>query len=255
MNDSNQKQNIRLLKMMKQALDRDLLRPSFKPLLQVRFPTRKSFLVGCELQTANNRMISYGNLEKLARLTDTSAELDRWLLQLGLKTLKKLHGEEAESLVVIPQSIASLYDPEYPRRLERQKELLELSFNGLVIAFQLAAISHDPKQAQQCLSALHEMGIDTMLEGFSQHPTALKLLRPLGSRYVSVSEKLQKAEDGVVEHRIQTCRHLGIHILLPGIDTPEDVNLHWSAGADLLAGDYIHPATPDTDFRFAPVIV
>ncbi len=254
MTDANPGQNIRLLKMMKEALDRDLLHPSFKPLLQVRFPTRKSFLVGCELQ-AGSRQIPYGNLEKLARLTGTSAELDRWLLQLGLKTLKKLHREEAESLVVIPQSLASLYNLEYPQRLERQKELLELSFNGLVIAFRLSAISRDPKQAQHCLSALHEMGIDTMIEGFSQHPTALKLLRPLGSRYVSVSEKLQKGEDGVVEHRIQACHHLGIRILLPAIDTPGDVNLHWSAGADLLAGDYIHPAIPDTDFRFAPVIV
>jgi len=248
-------QNIRLLKLMKQALEQDLLRPSYKPLLQVRFPTRKSFQLGCDLQTGTGQLIPHSSLEKLARLTQTSGELDRWLLEQGLEALKRLHREEAESLLVIPQSATALSDPEYPRRLERQKELRELSFQGLVIAFRLSAISKDLKQAHHCFSELHEMGVETMIEGFNHHPAALKILRALGSRYVSVSESLQKGEDGVVEHRIKACHRLGVRILLPEINGPDEVNLHWSAGADLLAGNYIQPPTRDIDFRFPPVII
>jgi len=249
------KQNIRLLKLMKQALEQNLLRPSYKPLLQVRFPTRKSFQLGCDLQTSAGQLISYSGLEKLAHLTQTGGELDRWLLERGLEALKRLHREEAESLLVIPQSTTALSDPEYPQRLERQKELKELSLQGLVIAFRLSAISKNLKQAHQCFIELHEMGVETMIEGFNHHPAAVKILHALGSRYVSVSESLQRAEDGVVEHRIKTCHQLGVRILLAEVNGPDKVNLHWSAGADLLAGNYIQPPIRDIDFRFPPVII
>jgi len=108
------------------------------------------------------------------------------------------------------------------------------------------------------------MDVETMIERFSDHPAALKILRAMNSRYISVSESLQKAEDGIIEHRILECHKLGVKILLPEINmkillpeinSPEDVNLSWSAGADLLAGNYIHPAVRDIDFSFPPVIV
>ncbi|RTZ76858.1 MAG: hypothetical protein DSZ02_00160, partial [Gammaproteobacteria bacterium] len=77
MNQPTSEQNIKLLKMMKQALDDDLLIPSYKPLLEVRFPTRKTFQLGCDLQTGTGQLIPYSSLDRLARLTQTSAELDR----------------------------------------------------------------------------------------------------------------------------------------------------------------------------------
>jgi len=248
-------QSIRLLKLMKQALEQDLLRPVYRPLLQVRFPTRRSFQLGCELRTETGQLIPYPSLERLARLTHTNADLDRWLLEQGLETLKELHREQPEGILVLPQSPAALFNPEYPRLLERQRELKELSSQGLVIAFRLSHISRDVKSAYRCFSELHEMNIHTMIEGFNHHPAALKILQALNSRYISVSQSLQKGENGVVEHRLQACHRLGTKILLPEIHSPDSVNLRWSAGADLLAGSYIHPDVRDIHFTFPPAVV
>ena len=255
MNQPLPEQNLRLLKLIKQALEKDLLKPSYRPLLQVRFPTRKSFLLGCRLETSTGQSIPFENLERMARATGTSGELDRWLMDHGLETLGTLHREEPESLLVVPQSVETLTNSEFPRWLERQKALRELSTQGLVLAFRLSAISRHLKEAHECFSALRELGVELMIEGFNDHPAALKLLRAFKSDYVSISESLRKAEDGVVEHRIKVCHQLGVRILVPGIDHPQAVNLIWSQGADLLAGDYLEPARPDTDFRFPPVIV
>jgi len=174
---------------------------------------------------------------------------------VGLETLKRLHSEQPEARLVIPQSGTALSNPEYTRWLERQKELADVSTQGLVIAFRLSQISRNLKQSHRCITGLHRMDVETMIEGFSHHPAALKILRAMNSHYISVSESLQKAEDGVIEHRVQACHKLGTKILLPEINGPEDVNLCWSAGADLLAGNYIHPAVRDIDFSFSPVIV
>ncbi len=255
MNQPLSEQNLRLLKLIKRALEKDLLKPSYQPLLQVRFPTRKSFHLGCRLESNTGQSIPFESLERMARVTGTSGELDRWLIDQGLETLGALHREEPESLLVVPQSAETLVNGEFPRWLDRQKELRELSTQGLVLAFRLSAISRNLKEAHDCFSALREMGVETMIEGFNDHPAALKLLRAFKSNYVSVSESLRKAENGVVEHRIKACHHLGVRILVPGIDQPRSVNLHWSRGADLLAGNYLAPARSDTDYRFPPVIV
>ncbi len=255
MNQPLSEQNLRLLKLIKQALEKDLLKPSYRPLLQVRFPTRKSFLLECRLETSTSQPIPFENLERMARVTGTSGELDRWLIDHGLDTLGALHREDPESLLVVPQSVETLTNREFPRWLERQKALRELSLQGLVLAFRLSAISRHLRDAHKRFSALRELGVALMIEGFNEHPAALKLLRAFKSDYVSVSRSLREAESGLVEHRIKVCHHLGVRILVPGIDHPQAVNLHWSLGADLLSGDYLEPARADTDHRFPPVIV
>lgn len=255
MNSPNSEQNIKLLKLMKQALEKDLLLPSFKPLLDVRFPTRKVFQLGCDLQTSTGQLIPYSSLERLGRLTRTSAELDRWIISKGLETLKELHRDQPEGILVVPQSVSALKNSEYASWLDRQRQLADVSTQGLVIAFRLSQISRDIKESHRCISQLHKMEIETMISGFTSHPAALKILRALQSSYISASESLQKGEKGVIEHRIQACHQLGVRILLPEINSPADVNLHWSAGADLLAGNYIQPDTRDIHFSFPPVIV
>ena len=254
MSNALSEQNIKLLKLMKQALENDQFLPSYKPLLQVRFPTRKTFQLGCDLQTSTGQLIPYARLDRLARRTGTSGELDRWLIRTGLESLRELHKEQPEACLVIPQSARALTDPEYTQWLDRQRELASVSTRGLIISFRLSQISKDLKQSHHCISALRSTNVETMIEGFSEHPAALKILRVMGCNYVSVSPSLQKGEDGVVEHRIQACHKHGVKILLPAIDAPEDVNLHWSAGADLLAGEYIHPPVRSTEFSFPPVI-
>jgi EAL domain-containing protein (putative c-di-GMP-specific phosphodiesterase class I) len=247
--------NIKLLKMMKQALDNELLVPSYQPLLEVRAPTRKSFQLGCDLETTTGQLIPYATLQRLARLTGTNRELDRWLMKIGLATLKHLHSEQPEARLVVPQSAAAFTNEEYIQWLERQKELADVSTHGLVIAFRLSQISQYLVEAHECISALHKSDIETMIEGFSHHPAAIKVLRAMNSHYVSVSESLQQTEDGIIEHRIQECRKLGVKILLPEIHTPEEVNLFWATGADLLAGNYIHPPVRDIDFSFPPTVI
>ena len=239
---------------MKQALEQNLLRPSYRPLLQIRFPQRRSFQLQCELVTGAGQRIPWASLERMARLTGTEAELDRWLLERGLEALRELHREQPDGLMVIPLSGAALANPELPRMVERQRELKEVSSQGLIMAFRLSQISRDLRQAHRCISALHEQEIDTLIEGFTEHPAALKILRALGSRYIGVSQKLRLGDDGVVEHRIQACHRMGVQILVPNIDGPDQVNLLWSVGADLIAGDYVQPPTTDLGFSFEPAV-
>ena len=254
MNTLAPKQNIKLLKMMKEAFDQERLRPSYRPVLDVRNPGRKSFILGCDLETTTGKIIPYSKLHRLARMTDTSRELDRWLIQHGLQALRELHRQQSDARLFIPQSGAALANREYPRWLERQKALADTSSQGLIVAFRLSQISRDLHQAHHCIQALHHAQVETMIEGFSDHPAALKVLRAMNSRYVSLSSALQEGEDGIIEHRMQECHRLGAKILLPDIHSAEAVNLNWAGGADLLAGDYIQPARPTLDFSFSPAV-
>ncbi len=246
--------NIKLMRLMKQAMDEDLLVPRYHPLLQTRFPDRKTYLLNCHLKTATGQLIPYNSLRKLAGMSDMAPALDRWMAGTGLQALKRMHLEQPEATIVIPQSISALHNPEYPRWLDRQRQREDLSSRGLVIAFRLSQIAKDLERSRDCIEALHKLDIETMIDQFSDHPAAVKILKVMNCRYISVSNKLLNTDNDTVHRVINVCHKRGVRILLPGISRPQDVNLRWSSGADLLEGPYINPATDDTTFSFAPVV-
>lgn len=248
-------QNIKLMRLMKQAIDNDLLVPSYHPLLQAHFPTRKTFLLGCNLQTTTGQMIPYKSLRKLAGMADMEATLDRWMVKTGLQTLKRMHLEQPEANIIIPQTLTSLENPEYPRWLDRQCKREDVSTRGLIVSFRLSHVARDLKRSRNCMAALHRTDINTMIDNFTEHPAATKILKVMESRYMSVSPALLKAEDDVIKRIINVCHRRSILIVLPGINRVTDVNLCWSFGADLLEGAYIHPPMQDTSFSFSRVIV
>jgi EAL domain-containing protein (putative c-di-GMP-specific phosphodiesterase class I) len=246
--------NIKLMRLMKQAMDEDLLVPVYHPVLQTRFPARKTYLLSCHLKTATGQLIPYNSLRKLAGMSDMAPALDRWMAGTGLQALKRMHLEQPEATIIIPQSISALHNPEYPRWLDRQRQRQDLSNRGLVIAFRLSRIAKDLKRARDCIEALHKLDIETMIDQFSDHPAAVKILKVMNCRYISANSKLLKTSDDIVHRIINVSHKRGVRILLPGISRPDEVNLHWSAGADLLEGPYIHPATDDTTFSFPSVV-
>ncbi|HDK38194.1 MAG TPA: EAL domain-containing protein, partial [Thiolapillus brandeum] len=154
-----------------------------------------------------------------------------------------------------PQSIAALHNPEYSNWLERQSAREHVSTQGIIISFRLSQVAKDLGLSRNCITALHKLNINTMIDDFTDHPAAIKILKAMGNRYISVSASLLKAEDTVIKKLIDVCHQHSVLILLPGINRAENVNLYWSYGADLLEGAYIHPVTEDTSFSFKPVIV
>ncbi|BAO45024.1 hypothetical protein TBH_C2112 [Thiolapillus brandeum] len=242
------------MRLMKQAIDENLLVASYHPLLQTRFPGRKIYLLSCHLKTATGQLIPYNSLRKLAGMSNMEPDLDRWMAGTGLQALKRMHLEQPEASIIIPQSGNALHNAEYPRWLDRQRQREDLSSRGLVIAFHLSQIAKDLKLARDCIQALHKLEIETMIDQFSEHPAAIKILKVMNSSYISVTQKLLDADDEVIHRIINVCHKRGVRILLPGIRRPQEVNLHWSSGADLLEGPYIHPATKDTEFSFPAVV-
>ncbi len=247
-------QNIKLMRLLKQAMDEDLLIPRYHPLLRTRFPDRKTYLLNCQLKTASGQLIPYNSLRKLAGMSDMAPALDRWMAGTGLQALKRMHLEQPEASIVIPQSITALHNPEYPHWIGRQRQREDLSSRGLVIAFRLSQIAKDLKRAKDCIDALHKLDIRTMIDQFTDHPAAVKILKVMNCRYIGVSSKLLNASDDIVHRIIDISHKRGVRILLPGIARPNAMNLRWSSGADLLEGPYIHPATDDTSFSFPRVI-
>jgi EAL domain-containing protein (putative c-di-GMP-specific phosphodiesterase class I) len=254
MRNQTPEKNIKLMRLMKRAIDEDLLVASYHPLLQTRFPGRKTYLLGCHLKTATGQLIPYNSLRKLAGMSDMEPALDRWMAGTGLQALKRMHLEQPEASIIIPQSGSALHNAEYPRWLDRQRQREDLSSRGLVIAFRLSQIARNLKSARDCTEALHKLDIQTMIDQFSEHPAAIKILKVMNSSYITVTRKLLDADDEVIHRIINVCHKRGVRILLPGIRRPQDVNLHWSSGADLLEGPYIHPATKDTEFSFPAVV-
>ena len=119
----------------------------------------------------------------------------------------------------------------------------------------MSNIAKELKLSAECIGDLHKLGINTMIDNVTTHPAATKILKAMGSHYMSVAPALLKESDDNIKRIINVCHRHSILILLSGINRAEDVNLSWSHGADLLEGNYIHPPAEDTEFSFAPVVI
>ena len=247
--------NVKLLRLMSRAVNEGLLVADFHPVLHLKHSQSKIYWILCNMTTDTGQLVPYNKLRTLSKMTEMSVALDRWLMHTALSSLKALHQDDPDSKVIVPQSMKSLANPEYPRWLERQAEMENVSLRGLIVAFRLPHIVKVLKPAKRCFSELHKLDALTMIDAFTDHPGAQKILRVMGTRYAHISSTLLNASDDNVRSVIKYCKKRRVALFLSGINKPEEMNLTWSEGADMLEGSYIHPPTQDLQFRFSPVIV
>lgn len=227
----------------------------FQPMLDLQSRGNKVYEMQLRMPTPKGDLLTLAEFRKEAEKHGLANAVDQWVFEHALNIVQKQGTARHNAHLFICQSGASILDPEYPEWIAEQLRAHKMVGTGLVLDIPLRSLSHDPKIAKKHIKMLHKMDIQVCLSWFPEKPAAFKLLRYVNGNYIRIARRLLKADRETIKTIVDEAHEAKAKVIISHIDDPRAIDLHWSSGADLLQGDFIHPAMEEMDYDFAQVVI
>jgi EAL domain-containing protein (putative c-di-GMP-specific phosphodiesterase class I) len=181
--------------------------------------------------------------------------LDRLAMEKSLGVLGDRRRLGHETHLIISQSALTATDPNIATWLSGRLRARQLVGTGLILEFRLPDLSDQLSNARAVLSALKEMGVAIALSRFPDKPVAMRVLSFLQADYVRLADTVANADTATVGTVVRQVHEAGAKVIVDGIDDPRGLDKHWSAGVDLLQGNFIQRPSNGMDFRFEQAVM
>jgi len=228
---------------IQRALDTNHLRIVFQPLLAPESNDIRFAEVWTRMITEDGTLLPARHMLDVARRSGVLSRLDRWTLRRTLHFLTHRSGRDRLKLIVHvtvdsldAHTLAWMQD-----KFERHPELRfcligDLDHNELADA---------PQDARRLLDRLRELDMAVCVSGVTQRQFDDLLTRWPDIGYVKMHPgyvralKDDEADAQAFDVFIAHAHDAGVRILLPEIESEDDVVNFWRQGVDLIQGDYI----------------
>jgi EAL domain-containing protein (putative c-di-GMP-specific phosphodiesterase class I) len=228
---------------------------AYQPLLDLQSRGSESYEMILRVPTPEGDLLLERDYREVAEQTGLSGDIDRWLLERAIDILHQRRASGNQTHLFLRQSSASVTDADLPAWLLGRLRAVGTVGTGLVLDFRLSDLSSDIRGAQKIIAALREFDVEVCLSRFPEKDAAFKVLRFVGANYISVAPRLLKAERDIIGRMIEVTHKVGAKVIVPNIDDPRAIDLHWSSGADFLQGNFIQRPLESMDYDFSQVVI
>lgn len=253
--DADPYSEISIANALRMAIAKNGFTTQYQPLFDLDHRTDENYEVIIRVPTESGDMLTERDIREPAANLNLLDEIDLWLLKHSLLQLKERREAGHKTSLFVHQSAVSALNPELPTWIKGQLRELQMVGTGLILDYRLSDLSHDLKQAKRNFYALKKMGIETCISRFSEKPAAFKVLSYLKSNYVSIAPRLLKANKKTIGEIVNQCHKLDTRVIVPNVDDPRSIDLHWSSGADYLQGNFLQRPQDFMDYNFSLVVV
>ncbi|MBL8297075.1 MAG: EAL domain-containing protein [Rhodanobacteraceae bacterium] len=200
--------------------------------------------------------VAYAELAPVAAECNQLATLDRWLLERSLSVREEQLKRGRQLRLFVPQSVATLLDPDIPYWLARELKERHLSGTGLTLELPCSELIDAGARAAERLKFLHQSGVRVCLVDFGRDWAAVHALKNLTIDFVRLSAGLV-AELGTAKSMSDTLLALvrkahaaGCAVIAPEVDSISRAHLLLRLGVDYGLGPAFAraSATPEFDF-------
>jgi EAL domain-containing protein (putative c-di-GMP-specific phosphodiesterase class I)/DNA-binding response OmpR family regulator len=240
---------------LRERLANDEIKLLYQPMLGLVDPGTETWEMQPHLPAATGEWLLLCNLRKEIERAGLADQVDTWLLSKALDILQQRRNEGHKTHLFIPQSVISLYHPDYLEWVSTELRERQMEGTGLVLQFRLCELSYNLKTAKQAASKLREMDIRICLSDFAEKPAAFKVLRHIRGNFIRIAPRLLKADKKTIATVIHEAHRVNARVVVSNIDDPGAIDLLWSSGADLLQGDFIQQAMETMEYDFTQVVI
>lgn len=240
---------------IKDALRNDSFVVQYQPLLDLQTRGNETYEVVLRMTNAQGDLIGDRALMEAAEAAVLCREVDQWLLDRAIEILKSRRETGRQSRLIVRQSSHSALNPDLPSWLSGRLRTRQVVGTGLVLDFRLPDVSTDLKTAQHNIKALREMDVEVSLSRFPEKEAAFKVLKYLHAGYISIAPRLLKADRKTIGNVIRQAHEVPARVIVPNIDDPRSIDLHWSSGADFLQGNFVQRPLETMDYDFTQVVI
>ena len=200
--------------------------------------------------------VAYADLAPVAAECNQLTTLDRWLLERSLSVREEQLKRGRQLRLFVPQSVATLLDPDIPYWLARELKERHLSGTGLTLELNCSELIDAGARAAERLKFLHQSGVRVCLVDFGRDWAAVHALKNLTIDFVRLSAGLV-AELGTAKSMSDTLLALvrkahaaGCAVIAPEVDSINRAHLLLRLGVDYGVGPAFARPSPAPEFDF-----
>jgi diguanylate cyclase (GGDEF)-like protein len=163
--------------------------------------------------------------------------IDRALAQMAAWRRLGLHVAMSVNL-----SARNLLDPELPHQIQDLLRRHDTRPQELIVEITESATMADPERAVRVLEALRRMGVGVSIDDFGTGHASIAYLTRLPANEIKIDRSFitdmcqNERDEAIVRSTIDLARHLGLHVVAEGIETPEVWERLVNLGCDTAQG-------------------
>lgn len=189
------------------------------------------------------------DLYQQASLCGAAADFDQFVCQLGIDRLFEYVRRGKPVRLILRQSAAVCEDQAYVEAIKAKLRKLQIVGNGLVLEFALPAIASHLRRSTDLFNELSALGIGISLSQFPKNRSAYKALAYLKAGMVRPRSSLLYGKAESVELITRKIHSQHAEILLPEIESIENISHKWWACADYIQADLPHDKACRSEIR------
>ena len=242
-------------RLVKTALNQDGLRLLFQPILPLDPHIEGLYEAQIRLRTLGGDELSPADFLAVAARAHLMSPIDRWVLQHTWRTMAEQGFSGQAPRLLVHQNITTLATSDWSSWLRQQQARIAPLHTRTVLEFQIAEIRRCHREAEAIFGHLAQHGIEVCAANVTGNEEEARLLARLGVNLAKLTiDASRSADQAYLVSMIQTLRLHGIAVIVPGIDSPDDLRRVWMCRPEFIQGHYLQLPSPDLDFDFQTLI-
>ena len=252
--------NEQIHELIREALDRDLFRLMFQPIVSLQGDTRENYEVLLRMVGTDSELILPAQFLSVAANTGQISDIDRWVIKNAFRTLAARRNDDHDTRFFLKIAPGTLVD-------ERLAEfvigcLREVKLLGEAIVFEIpeqAGTLH-LNQAKYFIKQLTEYGCGTALEHFGNSPNSFQLLKHLPVDYLKIDGSFihnlatSSENQAAVRNILETARGMKIQCVAEFVEDPHSLAVLWQNGIDYIQGNFLQEPSGRLEYDFTSEI-
>jgi EAL domain-containing protein (putative c-di-GMP-specific phosphodiesterase class I)/PleD family two-component response regulator len=231
----------------------------YQPIVPLAGKLTGQFELGFKVRSTQQAgvAVAYADLAPVAAECGQLATLDRWLLERSLSVREDHLKRGRQWRLFVPQSVASLLDPDIPYWLARELKERHLSGTGLTLELPCSELIDAGARAAERLKFLHQNGVRVCLVDFGRDWAAVHALKNLTIDFVRLSPGLveelgtAKSIGDTLLALVRKAHAAGCAVIAPEVDSINRAHLLLRLGVDYGVGPAFARPGPQPEFDFS----
>ncbi len=239
------------------AIEREELTLHYQPKLDLKTGDICGVEALVRWQHPQRGLVAPDNFIPLAERTGLIDQLTPWVLQAAFRQCHSWHRSGKPLHVAVNVSPRNLQDPQFPEKVAKILQGVDLPPANLQIELTESAILTDPAHARKILEDIDAMGVPLSIDDFGTGYSSLAQLKRLPVSEIKIDKsfvlgmKSNESDAVIVRTTIDLAHNLGMRVVAEGVEDTQTLAVLSSMGCDMVQGYYIsRPLPPEELSQF-----
>lgn len=225
----------------------------YQPIVSVQQHQGDLYEVLLRLRTPDGELIPPLDFLPVAMSRGLMPQVDRWVMDRTLEVLAQEQRSRGQRSLrfFVHQTVETLASKDWVLWLRDQIISRNLIEQRPVLQFRLKDVLANLTVARSLFPVLQKLGLWITLSGFENTPAAMTLVEDLKIALVKLSiEHAASLDDAKLTRLVKDLHACECRVIAPGVEAPSNISRVWTAGVDMIQGNFVQPPGESLDFDF-----